>query len=70
MGHFSARYNSTQIETAKPMKNLAHLSNNQFSPQDKKFIIQITITRISLNQDHNAIEHSIKILLTTKIPNG
>ena len=29
----------------KPMKNLAHLSNNQFSPRDKKFIIQITITR-------------------------
>jgi len=52
------------------MKNLAHLSNNQFSPRDKKFIIQITITKISLNQDHNAIEHSIKILLTTKIPNG
>ena len=29
----------------KPMKNLAHLSNNQYSPRDKKFIIQITITR-------------------------
>jgi len=27
------------------MENLAHLSNNQFSPQDKKFIIQVTITR-------------------------